>query len=85
MQLSVDVSLDNLLLLISKMNIEQIEEIKNKIVEQKLYFQTFQKDDIDNIMEDFRKEEYSNDFLLDLEAGLRKSSVYGNNSSNQPL
>ena len=78
MQLSVDVSLDNLLLLISKMNIEQIEEIKNKIVEQKLYFQTFQKDDIDNIMEDFRKEEYSNDFLLDLEAGLRKSSVYGN-------
>ena len=78
MQLSVDVSLDNLLSLISKMNINQIEEIKNKIVEQKLYFQTFQKDDIDNIMEDFRKEEYSNDFLLDLEAGLRKSSVYGN-------
>ncbi len=78
MQLSVDVSLDNLLLLISKMNIEQIEEIKNKIVEQKLYFQTFQKDDIDNIMDDFKKEEYSNDFLLDLEAGLRKSSVYGN-------
>ncbi len=78
MQLSVDVSLDNLLSLISKMNINQIEEIKNKIVEQKLYFQTFQKDDIDNIMDDFRKEEYSNDFLLDLEAGLKKSSVYGN-------
>ena len=78
MQMSVDVSLDNLLLLISKMNINQIEEIKNKIVEQKLYFQTFQKDDIDNIMDDFRKEEYSNDFLLDLEAGLKKSSVYGN-------
>ena len=78
MQLSVDISLDNLLLLISKMNINQIEEIKNKIVEQKLYFQTFQKDDIENIVDDFRKEEYSNDFLLDLEAGLRKSSVYGN-------
>ena len=59
MQLSVDISLDNLLLLISKMNINQIEEIKNKIVEQKLYFQTF------------KKEEYSNDFLLDLEAGLK--------------
>ena len=77
MQLSVDISLDNLLLLISKMNINQIEEIKNKIVEQKLYFQTFQKDDIDNIIDDFRKEEYSNDFLLDLEAGLKKSSIYG--------
>jgi threonyl-tRNA synthetase len=78
MQLSVDISLDNLLLLISKMDINQIEEVKNKIVEQKLYFQTFQKDDIENIVDDFRKEEYSNDFLLDLEAGLRKSSVYGN-------
>ena len=77
MQLSVDISLDNLLLLISKMDINQIEEVKNKIVEQKLYFQTFQKDDIENIVDDFRKEEYSNDFLLDLEAGLRKSSVYG--------
>ena len=82
MQLSVDVSFDNLLSLISQMNINQIEEIKNKIVEQKLYFQTFQKDDIDNIIDDFRKEEYSNDFLLDflldLEAGFKKSSVYGN-------
>jgi hypothetical protein len=71
MQLSVDISLDNLLLLISKMDVNQIEEVKNKIVEQKLYFQTFQKDDIENIVDDFRKEEYSNDFLLDLEAGLR--------------
>ena len=78
MQLSVDISLDNLLLLISKMNVNQIEEVKNKIVEQKLYFQTFQKDDIENIVDDFRKEEYSNDFLLDLEAGLKKSSIYGN-------
>jgi len=60
------------------MDINQIEEIKNKIVEQKLYFQTFQKDDIDNIIDDFKKEEYSNDFLLDLEAGLKKSSIYEN-------
>ena len=77
MRLSVDVSLDNVLSLISKMNLDEIEEVKNKIVEQKLYFQTFQKDDIDNIMDDFKKEDYSNDFLHDLEEGLRKSSVYG--------
>ena len=76
MQLSVDVSLDNLLAVISRMNVHQIEEIKNKIVEQKLYFQSFQKDDIDNIMDDFKKEDYSNEFLLDLEAGLKKSSIY---------
>jgi len=78
MQLSVDISLENLLALISQMNVNQIEEVKNKIVEQKLYFQTFQKDDIESIVDDFKKEEYSNDFLLDLEAGLRKSSVYEN-------
>jgi hypothetical protein len=78
MQLSVNVSLDNLLYLISKMDVTQIEEIKNKIVERKLYFKAFKKDDIDNIMDDFRKENYSNEFLLDLEAGLKKSSVYGN-------
>jgi hypothetical protein len=78
MQLSVNVSLDNLLYLISKMDVTQIEEIKNKIVERKLYFKAFKKDDINNIMDDFRKENYSNEFLLDLEAGLKKSSVYGN-------
>lgn len=78
MRLSVDVSLDNVLSLISKMNLDEIEEVKNKIVEQKLYFQTFQKDDIENIMDDFKKEDYSNDFLRDLEEGLKKSSVYGN-------
>jgi len=78
MQLSVDISLDNLLTLISKMNIHQIEEIKNKIVEKKLYFQRFQKDDIANIIDDFKKEDYSNKFLLELEAGLKKSSIYGN-------
>ena len=78
MQLSVDISIDNLLALISKMSLNQIEEVKNKIVEQKLYFQTFQKDDIDNIVDDFRKEEYSNDFLAELEVGLKKSSIYGN-------
>ena len=77
MQLSVDVSLDTLLNLISKMNVHQIEEIKNKIVEQKLYFQRFEKDDIENIMDDFKKEDYSNAFLMDLEAGLQKSSIYG--------
>ena len=78
MQLSVDVSIDNLLLVISQMNLDQIEEVKNKIVEQKLYFQTFQKDDVENIIDDFKKEDYSNDFLADLEAGLKKSSIYGN-------
>ena len=76
MQLSVDVSLDNLLSLIGEMNLNQLEKIKDKIIEKKLYFQTFQKDSVDAIMNDFEKEGYSSDFLADLEAGLKKSSVY---------
>lgn len=78
MQLSVDVSFNNLLSLISEMNLNQIEEIKNKIIEKKLYFQNFKVDSVENIMGDFEKENYSNDFLKDLEEGLKKSSPYLN-------
>jgi hypothetical protein len=79
MQLSIDVSVPNILNLISQMNVNEIEEIKNKIVEKELYFKKFQKDDIENIMNEFQKENYSNDFLNDLENGLKKSSVYNDN------
>ena len=76
MQLAVDVSLPNILNLISQMNLNEIEEIKNKIVEKELYFKKFKKDSIDDIMDDFKKENYSSDFLSDLEQGLKKSSLY---------
>ncbi len=33
---------------------------------------------LEELINDFKKEGYSNDFILDLEAGLKKSSVYGN-------
>ena len=76
MQLAVDVSLPNILNLISQMNLNEIEEIKNKIVEKELYFKKFKKDNIDDIIDDFKKENYSSDFLSDLEQGLKKSSLY---------
>jgi threonyl-tRNA synthetase len=79
MQLSVDITLTNLLSLISEMNVNQIEEIKNKIIEKKLYFQSFKVDSVENIMGDFSKENYSSDFLKDLEEGLKKSSIYNGN------
>ena len=79
MQLSVDITLSNLLSLISEMNVNQIEEIKNKIIEKKLYFQTFKVDSVENIMGDFNKENYSTDFLKNLEEGLKKSSPYNGN------
>jgi len=76
MQLAVNISLPNILTLISQMSLNEIEEVKNKILEKELYFKSFKKDKIENIMNDFQKEDYSNDFLIDLEDGLKKSSVY---------
>ena len=76
MQLAINISLPNILTLISQMSLNEIEEVKNKIVEKELYFKTFKKDKIENIMNDFQKENYSDDFLKDLENGLKKSSVY---------
>ena len=76
MQLAVNVSLPNILTLISQMSLNEIEEVKNKIVEKELYFKRFKKDKIENIMSDFQKEDYSDDFLKELEDGLKKSSVY---------
>jgi len=79
MQISVDVSLSNILNLISQMNLNEIEKVKSKLIERELYFKKFKKDNIENIINDFKKENYSNDFLKDLENGLRKSSVYNDN------
>ncbi len=79
MQLAVDVSLQNILALISQMTLHEIEEIKSKLVERELYFKKFTKDKILNIMNDFKKENYSNEFLKDLEDGLKKSSLYNAN------
>ncbi|SFV68969.1 hypothetical protein MNB_SV-13-719 [hydrothermal vent metagenome] len=37
MQLSVDISLPNILTLISQMSLDEMEQVKNKIVETELY------------------------------------------------
>jgi len=78
MQIAVDISLPNILQLISKMNLDEIEEVKNTIVKREIYFKKFKKDDIQNIMNDFKEKDYSTDFLAELESGLKKSSIYEN-------
>jgi threonyl-tRNA synthetase len=76
LQLAVNISLPNILTLISQMSLNEIEQVKNEIVEKELYFKRFKKDKIENVMSDFQKENYSDDFLKELEDGLKKSSVY---------
>ena len=79
MKLEVNISLPNILTLISQMSLNEIEQVKNKIAEKELYFKTFKKDKIENIMGDFQKEDYSNNFLKELENGLKKSSIFNEN------
>ena len=76
MQLSMDVSLPNVLNLISQMSLSEIEEVKNKLVEKELYFHAHKKESVEDVMEAFEKEDYAEDFLKDLENGLKKSSIY---------
>ena len=76
MTLEVEVPLPKIINLISKMSLSEIEEIKNEIIKRELFFKKFQKDDIENIVDDFKHEGYSAEFLKDLENGLRNSSIY---------
>ena len=76
MQLSIDLKTKDIISLISQMSLNELEKVKNSLVQRELYFKKFQKDDIENVIEDFKKEDYSDDFLTDLEEGLKKSSIY---------
>lgn len=55
MQIVVDISLPHILNLILQMNLDKIEEVKNKIVEKELYFKKFKKDDIKDVIGDFKR------------------------------
>jgi len=76
MQLSIDLKTNDIISLISQMSLNELEKVKNSLVQRELYFKKFKRDDIENIIDDFEKEDYSRDFLTDLEEGLKKSSVY---------
>ena len=76
MQLSVDIKTNDIISLITQMSLNEIEKIKNSLIERELYFKTFQADKVEDIVNDFQQEGYSDDFLKDLENGLSKSSLY---------
>ena len=64
------------------MDFNDLEKVKNAIVERDIYFKKFKKDEIENVIADFRAEGYSDEFLNDLENGLRKSSVYNEDQTS---
>jgi len=76
MQLSIDIKTQDIISLISQMSLNELEKVKNSLIERELYFKKFKKDSVENIIDDSKKEDYSDEFLSDLEKGLKKSSVY---------
>jgi len=76
MRVSVDINLQHIINAISQMSLDEIEKIKDKIIEREVYFKKFKKDNIEDIVADFQQEGYSKEFLSELENGLKKSSVY---------
>ncbi len=71
MQLLVNIDIDNCIDLISRMNLSQIETIKTALIEREIFFQKFKKDNIEDVIADFKNENYSEDFLNTLEHGLK--------------
>jgi hypothetical protein len=76
MLVSIDLKTQDIISMISQMSLNEIEKLKDMLITRELYFKEFKKDDVANIINDFKKESYSDDFLLDLEEGLKKSSIY---------
>ena len=79
MQIAVDISTKDIINAIKEMELDDLEELKTALIEREIYFRKFKKDKIENIIQDFKSEGYSEGFLKDLENGLKKSSVYNGN------
>jgi len=82
MQISIDISTEDVIKSIKAMDLNDLEKLKKAIIERDIYFLKFKKDKIKNIIDDFKSEGYSDDFLNDLEIGLKKSSIYNENKSS---
>jgi Cdc6-like AAA superfamily ATPase len=79
MQIAVDISTKDIINAVKEMELDDLEELKTALIEREIYFKKFKKDKIENIIQDFKSEGYSEGFLKDLENGLKKSSVYNGN------
>ena len=74
--LSLQISERQIVNLISQLDLNMLEKVRKTIIKQEVYFKRFQKAPIEDIVDDFKSEGYSNEFLADLENGLKKSRIY---------
>lgn len=74
--LALTISENQIVQLISQLDLATLEKVRKAIVKKEAYFKRFQKAPINEIVQDFESEGYSSDFLADLEDGLKKSRMY---------
>jgi threonyl-tRNA synthetase len=74
--LALPISENQIVQLISQLDLASLEKVRKAIVKKEVYFKRFQKAPIDEVVQDFKQEGYSDDFLADLEEGLKKSCIY---------
>ena len=74
--LALPISENQIVQLISQLDLASLEKVRKAIVRKEVYFKRFQKAPIDEVMHDFKEEGYSEGFLADLEEGLKKSRIY---------
>ncbi len=74
--LALPISENQILQLISQLDLAALEKVRKAIVKKEIYFKRFQKAPINNIVQDFKNEGYTDGFLADLEEGLKKSRIY---------
>ena len=73
----IDIPMEALYDLIDNLSQEERERVLNRLRKEPAKLKVFKKDKIELVLSDFRSTNiYENDFLSDLEEGLKKSSVY---------
>ncbi|MEA2040071.1 MAG: hypothetical protein U9N82_09615 [Thermodesulfobacteriota bacterium] len=73
----IDIPMEVLYDLIDKLSQEEREIVMNRLRKAPVKLKAFKKDKIESILADFESTDlYQEDFLRDLQDGLRKSSIY---------
>jgi hypothetical protein len=73
----IDIPIESVIEMIESLNEEERMEVIRRLQARPRSFKAFKKDSIDNILKDFAETKlYEEDFLTDLEEGLKKSSPY---------
>jgi hypothetical protein len=73
----IDIPLDTLVEVIDALSADDKKKLMSRIGASSLSLKKFKKDRLTNILTDFAETRlYEQEFLVDIEAGLKKSSIY---------